>query len=84
MTRDTGDDDSTGIFGEQGRGLVSALSLETHPALLAGMHSFGKAFGAHGAVVVGSSTLKEFLVNYARPLIYSTSLPLDRREALPV
>eukprot|EP00903_Cladosiphon_okamuranus_P018044 g16605.t1 len=67
----------TGIFGEQGRGLLSALSLEAHPALLAGMHSFGKAFGAHGAVVVGSSTLKEFLVNYARPLIYSTSLPLD-------
>ncbi|CAN0418433.1 unnamed protein product [Ectocarpus sp. 12 AP-2014] len=68
----------TGVFGEQGRGLVSALNLEAHPALLAGMHSFGKAFGAHGAVVVGSVTLKEFLVNYARPLIYSTSLPLDR------
>lgn len=57
---------------------MSALGLEAHPALLAGMHSFGKAFGAHGAAVVGSSTLKEFLVNYARPLIYSTSLPLDR------
>ncbi|CAN0299174.1 unnamed protein product [Scytosiphon promiscuus] len=41
------------------------------------MHSFGKALGAHGAVVVGSATLKHFLVNYARPLIYSTSLPLD-------
>ncbi|CBN79892.1 putative 8-amino-7-oxononanoate synthase [Ectocarpus siliculosus] len=67
----------TGVFGEQGRGLVSALNLEAHPALLAGMHSFGKAFGAHGAVVVGSATLKDFLVNYARPLIYSTSLPLD-------
>lgn len=59
---------------------MSALNLEAHPALLAGMHSFGKAFGAHGAVVVGSATLKEFLVNYARPLIYSTSLPLDRWE----
>lgn len=69
---------STGVFGEQGRGLLSALNLEAHPALLAGMHSFGKAFGAHGAVVVGSATLKDFLVNYARPLIYSTSLPLDR------
>lgn len=58
---------------------MSALSLEAHPALLAGMYSFGKAFGAHGAAVIGSSTLKEFLVNYARPLIYSTSLPLDRQ-----
>lgn len=69
---------STGIFGDQGKGLVSALGLERHPALLASMHSFGKALGAHGAVVVGSSTLKAFLINYARPLIYSTSLPLHR------
>lgn len=69
---------STGIFGEEGRGLVSALHLESHPALLAGMHSFGKALGVHGAVVVGSATLREFLVNYARPLIYSTALPLHR------
>lgn len=58
--------------------MVSALGLEAHPALLAGMHSFGKALGVHGAVVVGSVTLKEFLVNYARPFIYSTSLPLHR------
>lgn len=71
-------DFSTGVFGDQGRGVVSALGLEAHPALLAEMHSFGKALGVHGAVVVGSATLKEFLVNYARPLIYSTSLPLHR------
>lgn len=72
------DGGSTGVFGQQGRGLVSALNLEAHPALLASMHSFGKAFGAHGAVVVGSATLREFLINYARPLIYSTSLPFHR------
>lgn len=58
--------------------MVSALGLEAHPVLLAEMHSFGKALGVHGAVVVGSVILKEFLVNYARPLIYSTSLPLHR------
>lgn len=69
---------STGVFGECGRGLVSSLGLEQHPALLASMHSFGKALGVHGAVVVGSSVLRQFLINYARPLIYSTSLPLHR------
>ncbi|CAM9263914.1 unnamed protein product [Choristocarpus tenellus] len=67
---------STGVFGDEGRGIVNALGLEKHPSLLATVHTFGKAFGAHGAVVVGSSTLRDFLVNYARPLIYSTSLPL--------
>lgn len=69
---------STGVFGPQGRGLAAALGLERHPALLAGMHSFGKGLGVHGAVVVGSETLRSYLINYARPLIYSTSLPLHR------
>lgn len=71
---------STGVFGDRGRGLLSALGLERHPALLTSMHSFGKALGVHGAAVVGSCTLREFLVNYARPLIYSTSLPLHRLD----
>lgn len=42
------------------------------------MHTFGKAFGSHGAVVLDYNTesdaLREYLVNYARPFIYSTSL----------
>ena len=43
-----------------------------HPALLAAVHTFGKAIGGHGAAVLGSATLKAYLLNYARPLIYST------------
>lgn len=67
---------STGLYGHQGRGLVDALTLGQHPALLAAVHTFGKAMGCHGAAVLGPSTLQGFLLNYARPLIYSTSLPL--------
>jgi 8-amino-7-oxononanoate synthase len=40
------------------------------------IHTFGKAAGCHGAVVCGSSAIKEYLYNYGRPIVYSTSLPL--------
>jgi len=40
------------------------------------VHTFGKALGVHGAVVVGPEVLRDYLINYARPLIYSTSLPM--------
>ena len=58
-----------------GSGVLAALELEHHPALLAGVFTFGKAAGCHGAVITGSQILIDYLVNYARPFIYSTSLP---------
>ncbi|MGK5093129.1 8-amino-7-oxononanoate synthase [Deltaproteobacteria bacterium TL4] len=65
---------ATGVFGEQGKGRVAALGLEE--AVFARIHTFGKALGTHGAIVLGSQTLRTYLINYARPLIYSTALPL--------
>jgi 8-amino-7-oxononanoate synthase len=64
-----------GVFGENGMGVLAAYSLERHPALLCSIHTFGKAAGCHGAVVCGSSAIKEYLINYGRPIVYSTSLP---------
>lgn len=58
-----------------GTGVLAALNLEHHPGLLAGVFTFGKAAGCHGAVIAGSKVLIDYLVNYARPFIYSTSLP---------
>ena len=58
-----------------GTGVLAALNLECHPALLCSIHTFGKAAGCHGAVIAGSSTLISYLVNYARPFVYSTALP---------
>lgn len=58
-----------------GTGVLGAVNLEHHPALLAGVFTFGKAAGCHGAVITGSKILIDYLVNYARPFIYSTSLP---------
>ncbi len=65
-----------GVFGTQGMGVLEQDSLENHPALLCSIHTFGKAAGCHGAVICGSTEIKEYLLNYGRPIIYSTSLPI--------
>lgn len=57
-------------------GLLAAQGLHRHPALLSTVYTFGKAAGCHGAVVTGSQTLKDYLVNFAYPFIYSTAVPL--------
>ncbi|KAI9202704.1 8-amino-7-oxononanoate synthase [Polychytrium aggregatum] len=61
---------ATGCYGPSGEGVVVQLGLQDR--IFARLHTFGKAVGCHGAVVVGSPILKEYLINYARPLIYST------------
>ncbi|KAL3937238.1 MAG: hypothetical protein SGARI_002205 [Bacillariaceae sp.] len=62
-----------------GLGLLQAMNLQHHPALLCSIFTFGKAAGCHGAVVCSGSSAKtwiQFLYNYGRPIVYSTSLPL--------
>ncbi|KAL6709231.1 hypothetical protein ACN47E_001638 [Coniothyrium glycines] len=63
---------STGVLGSEGRGLVCQLGLERR--ILARLHTFGKALASNGAIILGSSTLRHYLINYARPLIYTTFL----------
>ncbi|MGZ5244566.1 MAG: aminotransferase class I/II-fold pyridoxal phosphate-dependent enzyme [Bacteroidia bacterium] len=64
---------ATGVFGKNGEGLVSELNIENK--IFARIHTFGKALGIHGAAVVGSQPLRNYLINFARPFIYSTALP---------
>ncbi len=61
----------TGVMGKNGGGLCSATNLSSN--IFARIYTFGKAMGIHGAIIVGSNTLKEYLVNFARPFIYSTA-----------
>ncbi|MCP4522483.1 MAG: pyridoxal phosphate-dependent aminotransferase family protein [Cytophagales bacterium] len=71
---------STGVFGENGAGLVCALGLENH--VFARIHTFGKGIGAHGACIVGSQVLKDYLVNFSRQFIYTTSAPVHSLLAI--
>ncbi|SLK18934.1 MULTISPECIES: 8-amino-7-oxononanoate synthase [unclassified Paenibacillus] len=64
---------SGGIYGKRGEGLCFKLGL--HHDVDVHMGTFSKSFGLYGAYVCGSRTLIRFLVNKARPLIYSTALP---------
>jgi 8-amino-7-oxononanoate synthase len=64
---------ATGIRGENGEGLVVECGLEDK--VFARVHTFSKALGVHGAAVVGSQLLKDYLINFSRPLIYTTALP---------
>ncbi len=59
--------DEAHATGTYGPGLV------TMP-VLARVHTFSKALGAHGGIVLGSKQLRDFLITTARPFIYSTAL----------
>jgi glycine C-acetyltransferase/8-amino-7-oxononanoate synthase len=64
---------ATGLYGEQGGGLIQAAGLEGEVEVVMG--TFGKALGSYGAYVAGSQTLRDYLINRARSFIYSTGLP---------
>lgn len=64
---------ATGIFGDFGSGIVNELGLEND--VFARVHTFGKALGSHGAIVLGSKDLRTYLINFARSFIYTTALP---------
>jgi 8-amino-7-oxononanoate synthase len=71
---------ATGVIGEKGEGLVNHLGLESD--CLARIHTFSKALGSHGAVILCSTALREFLINYCRPFIFSTALPFHSLAAI--
>ncbi|RXM48002.1 pyridoxal phosphate-dependent aminotransferase family protein [Flavobacterium sp. YO12] len=61
-----------GVFGEKGEGLTQYLKL--HNRIFARIMTFGKGLGCHGAAVLGSIDLRDYLVNFARSFIYTTGL----------
>jgi 8-amino-7-oxononanoate synthase len=71
---------ATGVFGKNGRGLVCELGLEEK--VFARVVTFGKALGCHGAIVLGSKNLRDYLINFARPFIYSTAAPMHTHESV--
>jgi 8-amino-7-oxononanoate synthase len=61
-----------GVFGDNGEGLVQMLSLQD--AVFARIVTFGKGLGCHGAAILGSQKLVDYLVNFAKSFIYTTGL----------
>lgn len=65
-----------GVFGDSavsgGEGYIQMLGLQDK--IFATIMTFGKGLGCHGAAILGSQELKNYLVNFARSFIYTTGL----------
>ena len=64
---------ATGTIGPGGSGSVAAAGLTGEVDVIVG--TLGKALGGYGAYVCGSAQLVDFLINSARPFIFSTAPP---------
>ncbi|KAF9240439.1 8-amino-7-oxononanoate synthase [Melanogaster broomeanus] len=64
---------TSGMCGPNGSGYVSLLGLSHR--VHTQVHTFGKAWGFHGAVVVTSPTVREHLIHSVKSLVFSTSMP---------
>ena len=51
-----------GVYGKEGKGLVSQYGLDE--CVFLKLITFGKAYGSHGGLVLGSKDLKNYLINF--------------------
>ena len=68
-----GDSQLTGSLAEQN---LSACDIDIY------MGTLGKGLGGYGAFVAGSEELIEYLIQFARPYIYTTALPAALASAM--
>ncbi|KAK1961596.1 aminotransferase class I and II [Colletotrichum sublineola] len=71
---------ATGVIGEKGAGLVSALGLQKAVAIR--LHTFSKALGASGAAILCNDTVRTMLVNHARPICFTTAASFPTLAAI--
>ncbi|HEU5383072.1 MAG TPA: glycine C-acetyltransferase [Ktedonobacteraceae bacterium] len=64
---------ASGVLGKNGRGSVSHFGLDGRVALQIG--TLSKGIGALGGYVACSQDMKDYLLNRARPVLFSTSHP---------
>lgn len=92
---------ATGVYGTNGRGLVTYFGLENR--ITARLHTFGKALAASGgmlsfcqatsrrfvidafsttAVFLTSPIVRDYLVNYSRPQVFTTAMSFNTIASL--
>jgi 8-amino-7-oxononanoate synthase len=62
-----------GVFGDRGLGIADRDRTAGEIDVIVG--TFGKALGGLGAFAVTAPVIKEYLINKARPFIFTTALP---------
>jgi 8-amino-7-oxononanoate synthase len=63
-------------------GIVTQLGLQDR--VFARTVTFGKALGCHGAVILGSIQLRQYLINFARSFIYTTAAPFHQLACIKI
>lgn len=71
--------DEAHAVGLYGLGLIDE---SLNDRVFARVVTFGKALGCHGAIILGSALLKEYLVNFARSFIYTTAASFHQLAAV--
>ncbi|MBI3129336.1 MAG: 8-amino-7-oxononanoate synthase [Candidatus Tectomicrobia bacterium] len=64
---------ATGVLGPEGRGAAAHFGLQRRVGVAMG--TLGKALASYGAFAAADGETVDYLVNRARPYIYSTALP---------
>lgn len=71
---------AVGVFGPKGMGRTSHYRLDKEVFIKT--VTFGKSYGLYGAALLCSEEVKEYLINFSLPLIYTTALPPQLAEAV--
>src|SRR5689334_3964050 len=71
---------AVGVYGTRGSGLIEQLGLDPNACI--SINTAGKALGVGGAFVAGPAWAIEYLIQRARPFIFSTASPPPVAAAL--
>lgn len=70
-----------GVLGHRGQGCLHHYPYDPQTSPIY-MGTLGKALGGYGAFIAGSDELIDYLIQFARPYIYSTAMPPALAEAM--